>query len=70
MKMYPKKVKFIANKKDNILYQTGLRKNKIYDTLVDTNEVLEIYEEFGTVTVTNDFGKGHEIEKGDYEIKE
>jgi hypothetical protein len=66
---YPSRVKFIGDKKLNPLYKSGFRKNKIYNTTIDDALVLEIFEELGTVTVINDFGEPHEIEKGDYEIK-
>ncbi|AQN32518.1 hypothetical protein BCP12_100 [Bacillus phage BCP12] len=32
--------------------------------------VYEIYKENGTITVVDDDGQGHEIEEGDYEVKE
>jgi hypothetical protein len=66
----PKRVKFIGYKSKNPLYEVGLKRNKIYDTLWDDEAVYEIYEESGVITVTDDDGHGHEIEFGDYEIKE
>lgn len=67
--MYPKKVKFIGSKANNTLYQSGLKKNKTYETIVDDEYVLELFEKHKTVTVLDDDFTGHEIEDGDYEIK-
>lgn len=66
----PLKVKFIGYKSKNSLYEVGLRRNKIYNTLWDDNYVFEIYKEDKVVTVVDDDGQGHEIELGDYEVKE
>jgi len=66
----PARVKFIRNKTFKPLYETGLRKNKRYDTLWDDPFCDEIYKEKGVITVIDDDGQGHEIEKGDYEVKE
>lgn len=66
----PKRVKFIGYKSKNPLYESGFRRNKIYNTLWDDEFCYEIYKETKTVTVVDDEGHGHEIEYGDYEIKE
>jgi len=66
----PKRVKFIGYKSKNPLYEVGLRRNKTYNTIWDDDLVHEIFEETGVVTVVDDDGHGHEIEKGDYEVKE
>lgn len=67
--MRPARVKFIRSKTFKPLYEVGLRKNKLYDTLWDDEMVYEIYKETGTITVIDDDGQGHEIEEGDYETK-
>lgn len=67
----PKRVKFVGYKSKNPLYASGLRRNKIYETIEwDMDFVLDIYKDNGTVTVNDDDGVGHEIEKVDYEVKE
>ncbi|MGG0308361.1 hypothetical protein ABEY43_06895 [Priestia megaterium] len=66
----PKRVKFIGYKSENHLYATGLRRNKLYNVHWDDDAVEEIYNEFKTVTVTDDLGELHEINEGDYEVKE
>ncbi|QEG04227.1 hypothetical protein [Bacillus phage BC-T25] len=64
----PKKVKFIRTPKFKPLYEQGLKKNKQYEVLWDCIEAQQIYESGGAVTVIDDDGHGHEIERGDYEV--
>jgi hypothetical protein len=66
----PKRVKFIGYKSKNPLYEVGLKRNKIYETLWDDIACFEIYKEHEVITVLDDDGQGHEIEFGDYEVKE
>ncbi len=69
LKGLPAKVKFIGETNE-ILYDEGFTKNKIYPVLWDIELTIDLYKETKTITVWDDDGEGHEITSGDYEIVE